>query len=431
MTITVYANLAEEAQKRLDKIAKKAARYSIPFSYTVSEEHPQTVNVYEFDPANHCYAVADTYTVAAVDFTVNCEGLIKSNGWTACAMIEHGKQGNIVTGFGMDAIPEAWYNLPPRCEHCNTNRARSVTFMVKHEDGRVKQVGKACLHEYTGISPATALLWASVEAINGNERDINLAYVYEHGIRMHSVRDILAYAYMDIKKRSYRKSDDINSTRDAVLEMLKVEAMIPEEASARADEIIEWAKSRAEKCARDDRELDKLSREAYEWDEDYNHQYVRNEEAHTRYLDRSREINRSWDAIGDLERNAFPLIKSGWAKPKHLGRLCYLPVAYDKYLEKKQRAEEREASNAASQYIGSVGERITIKVREAAVITSWDTMYGTTWLNKIVDEDGNIYIWKSSSLADIKPGCNLKGTVKEHSEFQGTKQTVLTRCAVK
>ena len=42
MTFTVYANAVEDVKKRLDRIAAKAARYSVPFSYTVSEEHPQT-----------------------------------------------------------------------------------------------------------------------------------------------------------------------------------------------------------------------------------------------------------------------------------------------------------------------------------------------------------------------------------------------------
>lgn len=40
MIFTVYADKAEEVSKRLDKLAKKAARYNVPFSYTISDEHP-------------------------------------------------------------------------------------------------------------------------------------------------------------------------------------------------------------------------------------------------------------------------------------------------------------------------------------------------------------------------------------------------------
>lgn len=51
MIFTVYADKAEEVSKRLDKLAKKATRYNVPFSYTVSDEHPETVSLYVLYPA--------------------------------------------------------------------------------------------------------------------------------------------------------------------------------------------------------------------------------------------------------------------------------------------------------------------------------------------------------------------------------------------
>lgn len=73
MIFTVYADKAEEVSKRLDKLAKKATRYNVPFSYTVSDEHPETVNV--FDDFSH---KAGSYKVTAVDFDIACEELIKA-----------------------------------------------------------------------------------------------------------------------------------------------------------------------------------------------------------------------------------------------------------------------------------------------------------------------------------------------------------------
>lgn len=95
MIFTVYADKAEEVSKRLNKLAKKAARYNVPFSYTISDEHPETVNV--FDDVSH---KAGSYKVAAVDFDIACEELIKSNGWTVLAKVEHGDKGNVVNCFG-------------------------------------------------------------------------------------------------------------------------------------------------------------------------------------------------------------------------------------------------------------------------------------------------------------------------------------------
>ena len=70
MTFTVYAELAQEVSKKLDRLAKKAVGYKIPFSYTVSEEHPQEVAVREVDQVTQAIQTVSTYTVAAVDFEV-------------------------------------------------------------------------------------------------------------------------------------------------------------------------------------------------------------------------------------------------------------------------------------------------------------------------------------------------------------------------
>lgn len=64
------------------------------------------------------------------------------------------------------------------------------------------------------------------------------------------------------------------------------------------------------------------------------------------------------------------------------------------------------------------------------------------YLHKFKDEHGNIFTWKTSDplgywdehgqWVHIDEGTQvtIKGTVKEHSEYKGIKQTVLTRCKV-
>ena len=433
MTITVYAHLADEAKKRLDKIAKKADRYSIPFSYTVGEEHPQTVNVYSFDDVNHNYYVSDSYVVAAVDFEIECGQLIRASGWTTKAMIEHGEEGNIVTAFGNFEVPAAWYKIPARCDHCKTNRARNVTFMVEHENGDIKQVGKSCLKDYTGIFPEAAIMFAEIGALDCTGRDFDPDYEGASGVKMFDVEEIIALACDEIKKNGFRKSDMVGATRDVVEADIRTHKPTSGESLEKAKKIINWMLTLAKTDADRQNEINDLYRKAF-GDPDPNDPWGYHEpiddEAHEEYLKKSREYARAWDSVSDLERNCFPLIKSGYAKVKHFGRLCYLPVDYDKYLERKAKAEERESIASASDYIGKIGERITVTVKEANVVTSWETMYGTTWLNKIVDVNGNILIWKSSSCAEIKPGNILKGTVKEHSEYDGAKQTVVTRCKI-
>ena len=54
-------------------------------------------------------------------------------------------------------------------------------------------------------------------------------------------------------------------------------------------------------------------------------------------------------------------------------------------------------------------------------------------INVFRDDAGNCFIWKSTSaFFNIPEGekVRLRGTVKEHIDYKGTKQTVLQRCKV-
>ena len=46
---------------------------------------------------------------------------------------------------------------------------------------------------------------------------------------------------------------------------------------------------------------------------------------------------------------------------------------------------------------------------------------------------GNVFTWAASSHQDLEIGhvYTVLGTIKDHSEYKGTKQTVLSRCAIK
>lgn len=115
--------------------------------------------------------------------------------------------------------------------------------------------------------------------------------------------------------------------------------------------------------------------------------------------------------------------------------------------EAKEEAERLEkearikAQKAISQYVGEIGQRITVKATYVFG-TCWDTRFGKQYLFSFKDAEGNVFTWKTSSIpmvlnaegkdVDINEGdrVTLKGTVKEHTEYREEKQTVLTRCKV-
>lgn len=380
-TIKVYASEADEVSKKLDKLAKKADKYGVAFGYIRGEEHPTEVSVYKFDPATCTIYKAETFTAMAVDFQIADDELIKQNGWTVVAKLEHGEAGNIVTPLGGAEVDKAWYTAEARCDHCNTNRFRAVTYIVE-KDGERKQVGNSCLKDYTGISPMAAALWAEVSAIDLTENGLDNWECRGSKDLMHPTEHIIALACDMVKKFGYRKSDAVGSTKQMVIDNIKTEPSA--EGKAKAAKIVEWLAGINE---------------------------------HT-----------CWN---DLEWNCSVLVKSGYAKNNHVGRLAYMPIAYDKMIERQAEKEAEAKAEAESQYVGVVGDRLTVNTKSAEFLTSWETMYGATYLYKFTDTDGNVFIWKASSPQDItKNGLVIKGTVKEHSEFNGTKQTVLTRCKV-
>lgn len=84
-----------------------------------------------------------------------------------------------------------------------------------------------------------------------------------------------------------------------------------------------------------------------------------------------------------------------------------------------------------SRHIGQVGGKIELEATFKK--TRWyDTQFGTTWIYTFEDEEGNCLVWKTSSSIGAEEGdkVRIKGTVKDHDEYNGVKQTVLTRCKI-
>lgn len=85
-----------------------------------------------------------------------------------------------------------------------------------------------------------------------------------------------------------------------------------------------------------------------------------------------------------------------------------------------------EPSN--SEYVGEIGDRIeeTLTVTKAVTLESY---YGTSIMHIMEDAVGNVFVWitKAKSYPEGKV-VTLRGTIKDHKEYKGTKQTILTRC---
>lgn len=100
------------------------------------------------------------------------------------------------------------------------------------------------------------------------------------------------------------------------------------------------------------------------------------------------------------------------------------------YVEGQKKIDDEPISK----WIGEEGQRLDLELK---IINSFeiDSFYGFSCINKLKDENGNIFVWKTSSDLAHMYGegstVKVKGTIKEHSTFREEKQTVLTRCRIK
>ena len=77
----------------------------------------------------------------------------KHNGWEFLATIVHTDEGNIIRSVPGYEVPANLRDKASLCEHCNTNRVRRDTYIVRYTDGTVKQVGSTCLQDFLKIIP--------------------------------------------------------------------------------------------------------------------------------------------------------------------------------------------------------------------------------------------------------------------------------------
>lgn len=99
----------------------------------------------------------------------------------------------------------------------------------------------------------------------------------------------------------------------------------------------------------------------------------------------------------------------------------------------EQRA--KHAPKTDSEYVGEIGDKIEMKLTfksEHHFETHYSYYGELNFIYKFADQDGNTLVWKTAKCLDLEEGREyiVKGKIKEHNEYKGDKQTVLTRCKI-
>lgn len=325
---------------------------------------------------------------------------LKFGEYTFVATLDHsvGKH-PIINTAPEQIVPDEYFTVASRCDHCSTARFRKETFLFKDVNG-YKLVGRSCLKDFFGVDPTKNIDWffscdnlsdgygGRGEQVTPVDYAIALGLAFTKRFGYISSKQAAAYAEKSGGQASLLTTG--NEVRSFVfappLFPTKEETQFRCELHAEADAFMEQAQ------------------ELIKWG-----------------LQHFAEDNSSY------AHNMRNLLDTEAVTGRYIGYVVSVIAAHVRSLEQEA---DRKFVKKSNEYVGAVGERAVFEVTVLKHMT-FDTDFGTTHLFTMADALGNNLVWfASGNNLDVGDTVKLKGTVKAHNERNGFKQTVLTRCKV-
>lgn len=319
-------------------------------------------------------------------------------GWRFVATLQHAEGGTIMRRVPTDLLGEGdlnWYrDAAPVCEHCRTNRRRSDTFIVSNVTGDFRQIGRNCLAAFIGgKSPEVMAAYAEIL--------VDVGEISEDCVRVGGQPRLIALAqYLPWVASAIRRDGWLS--RSAVRDC----------AGKRATADVAWADG-----AFPSKDLPRAA-------------LLSVVSADTELADKAlaftTKLLDSKDFTTDYEHNLRVVCHSEFIDRRMTGIAASIIGFYESEM---RRQIERQKAVAASSHVGSVGSREVFPGLVCTQIRSLPGEFGITHLHTFRDSAGNLLKWFASKEAlDVGATYDLKATVKKHDEYQGVKQTLLSRC---
>ena len=97
--------------------------------------------------------------------------------------------------------------------------------------------------------------------------------------------------------------------------------------------------------------------------------------------------------------------------------------------ERQAKYAAQRAADAQTQHVGEVGKRQEFEVTVERV-HSYETDYGTTYINVCRDANNNVVVYKGSNRWNKGETLKVEATVKAHEMYEGVPQTMIQRPTV-
>lgn len=417
-------------QERVDVLNKRARKLGVAeiavtvvFAYLTREfipdplrsasRVPRWVKDGEQAPANH---VASGSVMQWNTVTVTGEAP-KFAGWKFIATLEplptdDGTAVNLLQCVPGETCPAEFRSRVGQCDHCNARRNRKQTFVLRHDSGAHKMVGRQCIKDFLGhLDPHQVAAWAEMlvelsslgsaaedEGWGGGGRG---ADVYDLRFILSLTAAVISH-YGWISKSAAFQDDRLTATAGRVSYLLH-----RPHPSAGYQAIREWEAEVAKCQPTDDHKQDAAN--AVEWARSFSDEQIET----NNYL-----------------ANCNAIARCGVVEGKTMGIACSVVSSFQRE-QARLKLAEREAARV-SNYVGEIGKRAEFVVTVVKVIPC-EGSYGTTGLHKMLDDQGNDLGWFASGSAEwLKEGCTyrVKATPKKHEEYRTRKQTMLNRVTV-
>lgn len=404
LTYSIPASLLGSLQKRIDKLNKRAVKIGcMPVQLVEHSRSMRTARGYRQAVADGIILATEAPQIEYIEMSITGQAP-KIAGWSFIGKLDHHSLMDAVivdTAPGC-SIPKEFYNTSAVCEHCGKVRVRKDTFVLESDNHTYKQVGRNCLKDFLGVDPNGIVAYFSYLSDISTDLEDEENEFWGRGDRQEWYFDLtevlkntvaVIRTFGWIPRASADPSTGRVATASTVSDLLapsnsynkehikQLRAKIkfsPEEDAAEVVAALEWLKTQ--------------------------------------------------DASNEYMHNLIAIANAGRVTMKLFGYACSIVAAYHRATEKLRL---NKAQNKLNEHVGIVKEKLetTVTVIRISYI---DSLYGTTRLHKMLDEQGRSLVWFASGESAMKEGMKyrIKGTVKEHSEYQDWKQTALKRVKV-
>lgn len=364
------------------------------------------------------------YEARRVELKIPDEVVFAENNWAFGGSVEpsgvDGKNFVNVNLSGKDLgfiVPTRYFSSNPcSCDYCKTDRKRNKTYLiVNRETGEWKQLGKECLKLFVAgididaIATFESFVKEAEDAANPGDE-----FFYNRRARFVEVQRALELAQAATKMFGFVATRDNVGDRNVFSTKNIVQAKILKEMGCQSD-LLNVDNTEREKI---NLAVAKLTVYSTHAEDDISNDIITLRETVTELPDEP------------YYNNLKTVLANEYVPLDKLGLLVSAPKAISRYYELKKMQEEKEKLAKSSNYIGEVGEKISVNFVSGREVACCETQFGLLHIYEFKDTSGNVIVWKSSSGKEIPESGKISGTVKAHEEYNGIKQTIILRAKI-